>query len=396
MPESRSCLHAIRILHRLALPIALALAVALPVALPAQADEERATQSQLKKLRGEIAELSRLLQGFRDERSKLQGSLRSSEVEIGEIQKRMRTIQQQLEEQQRELERLNEQRDDLQSSRRQQAEQIEKQVRGAYQLGRQHKIKVLLNQENPDTVSRALAYYDYFNRARSERIEAYVDLISELDHIEPRIRQQVDTLAVARGQLQQQQSALVDARAQRQQSLARLEATIQNKDQELKAKANDRAELEKLLSAMQETLANLQLPADYRPFAELKGKLPWPVNGRTAHRFGSLREGSELRWQGVTINAGEGETVQAIHNGRVVFADWFRGAGLLLILDHGNGYMSLYGHNQSLLRDVGDWIATGEPIATVGSSGGNRQAGLYFEIRHNGRPTDPGQWCQRA
>lgn len=372
------------------------MALALPAAPSAQADEERATQAQLKKLRSEIAELNRMLQNFRGERSKLQNSLRSSEVEIGEIQKRMRSIQQQLEQQQRELERLNQQRDDLQSSRRQQAEQIARQVRGAYQLGRQHKIKVLLNQENPDTVSRALAYYDYFNRARGERIEAYIDLISELDHIEPRIRQQVDTLATAREQLQQQQLALVDARAQRQQNLARLEAAIQNKDQELKAKASDQAELEKLLSAMQETLANLQLPADYRPFAELKGKLRWPVDGRTAHRFGSAREGSAIRWQGVTIQASEGETVKAIHNGRVVFADWFRGAGLLLILDHGNGYMSLYGHNQSLLREVGDWITTGEPIATVGNSGGNRQAGLYFEIRHNGQPTDPGQWCQRA
>lgn len=371
--------------------------ILLTLALPGvAADDERATRAQLDKLRSEMAELSRLLQNFKDERSKLQNSLRSSEVEIGEIQKRMRAIQKQLQQQQKELQELETKRDDLQASRQHQAQHIGTQVRSAYQLGQQRKLKVLLNQESPDTVSRSLAYYDYFNRARAERIEAYIDLISELDRIEPAIQEKVDGLTEARDQLQQQRTALIDARRQREQNLARIEASIRSKDEEFKNKARDRAELEKLLAAMEETLANLKLPANYRPFAELRGKLPWPVQGRTVHSFGSRREGSALRWQGIQIAAAEGTTVQAIHNGRVVFADWFRGAGLLIILDHGDGYMSLYGHNQSLLRETGDWVGTGEAIATIGASGGNRQAGLYFEIRHNGRPTDPVRWCHRA
>lgn len=360
----------------------------------AQADDERATQAQLEQLRREMNQLTRLLENFRDERGQLQSALRDSEVEIGEIQKRMRAIQQQLEAQQQELQNLQKERDQLQDARRRQATHIATQIRDAYQLGRQSKLKILLNQERPETVSRTLAYYDYFHRARAEQLEAYIDLISELDRIEPAIRSRSDQLAVARNQLLQQQDALLDARAQREQSLARLDATIRDKDQELKAKARDQAELEKLLTAMQETLATLELPADYRPFAELKGRLPWPVAGRASHRFGSPREGGVLRWQGVTIQAPEGKTVHAVHHGRVVFADWFRGAGLLLILDHGDGYMSLYGHNQSLMRETGDWVAAGDPIATVGSSGGLRQAGLYFEIRHNGQPTDPSQWCR--
>jgi len=370
------------------------LALTIPLSLAESTADEQATRAQLKQLRQEMNELTQLLQNFRDERSALQGALRDSEVEIGEVQQRIRRIQQQLQRHQRELESLQQERSQLQGAKQQKSRQIAAQVRSAYRLGHQSRIKLLLNQQRPETVSRTLAYHDYFNRAHSRQLEAYIDLISELDQVEPALRQRRDQLALARGQLEQQRDTLEDARVRRRQNLARLEATIRDKDDELKTRAREQAELEALLEAMQETLANLSLPADYRPFDELKGKLPWPVKGRTLHRFGSPREGGSLRWQGTTIQAREGEEVLAVHHGRVVFADWFRGAGLLLILDHGGGYMSLYGHNQSLLRETGDWVAAGDPIATVGNSGGLRQAGLYFEIRHNGHPTDPGQWCR--
>ncbi|MDC3332982.1 peptidoglycan DD-metalloendopeptidase family protein, partial [bacterium] len=124
--------------------------------------------------------------------------------------------------------------------------------------------------------------------------------------------------------------------------------------------------------------------------------MPWPTAGKLANSFGSKRNGTTLRWQGVNINARQGSDVKAIHYGRVVFADWFRGSGLLVIIDHGDGYMSLYGHNQSLLKSPGEWVIPGESIATVGNSGGQKSAGLYFEIRKNGKPTDPKRWCKRT
>ena len=131
------------------------------------------------------------------------------------------------------------------------------------------------------------------------------------------------------------------------------------------------------------------------PFASARGKLPWPGDGRLVARYGTPRGGdARTKWDGVLIGAAAGSQVRAVHGGRVVFADWLRGAGLLVILDHGNGYLSLYGHNQSLLKNAGDVVKAGDPIATVGSSGGQDASALYFAIRQNGRPSDPAQWCR--
>jgi septal ring factor EnvC (AmiA/AmiB activator) len=173
-----------------------------------------------------------------------------------------------------------------------------------------------------------------------------------------------------------------------------LNTRIKDKDANLRRLEKDRQELEALLDAVEETIADLKIPNDYRPFAARKGDMSWPTNGPVRYRFGSRQKPSMIRRQGVTIAGKSGNNVNAIHHGRVVFADWFRGKGLLIIVDHGDGFMSLYAHNQSLLSEIGDWIKAGEPIATVGNSGGQRESGLYFEIRQNGEPTNPARWCQ--
>ena len=147
-----------------------------------------------------------------------------------------------------------------------------------------------------------------------------------------------------------------------------------------------------MLNAVNETIATLKLPNNYKPFRELRGKMSWPAKGRLIRRFGQRRS-TGMRWQGVLISGREGSAVKAIHHGRVVFADWFRGKGLLIIIDHGDGFMSLYAHNQSLLRETGDWVDTGETIATMGNSGGLQNAALYFEIRQQGKPSNPKKWC---
>lgn len=375
------------------------LAVALTLLLPLQstsADDETKTRQQIQQLNKEMLSLRKLLSEFKGQRSDLQNSLQKSEVDIGAVQKKIRRIQQQLNQQQAELQSLQVKRKDLNAARRDQKKFIAQQVLAAYQVGQQKKIKVLLNQEQPDKISRALTYYDYFNQARTEQINNYIDIISELNTIEPRIIKKTQTLTTAKEKLGKARQSLLASKLSRQRSLAKINSAIKNNDQQLKKAAKDHSELERILAAVEQTLANISIPGDYSPFDKLKGKLPWPVAGKPSNHFGYKRNGTALHWQGLAIPATEGSKVEAIHSGRVVFADWLRGSGLLIIIDHGDGYMSLYAHNQSLLKETGDWVNPGDMIATVGNSGGQQRAGLYFEIRHNGKPTDPRRWCKRA
>lgn len=368
----------------------------LTTSTPSFADKEQATRQQLQQLNAEMKELKTLLNEIKNHRSELQSSLEKSEVDIGTIKNKIRKIESQLNKQQNDLSSLQIQRRELQTAKRSQQKHIEQQILAAYQMGQQNKIKILLNQEKPDKISRAMTYYDYFNQARVNQIESYVDIISELNVLEPQITQKTQALSQAKATLSTEHNKLLAGKKRRQNSLNKINSVIKNKDQRLRKIGKDREKLEQLLAAVEQTLANITIPGDYRPFNTMKGKLPWPVKGKLNYRFGKKRSGSTLRWQGIGIKAREGSDVKAIAHGRVVFADWFRGSGLLVIIDHGDGYMSLYAHNQSLLKETGEWVVAGESISTVGNSGGQKQAGLYFEIRHNGKPTDPLRWCKKA
>ncbi|MCR8923034.1 peptidoglycan DD-metalloendopeptidase family protein [Dasania sp. GY-MA-18] len=362
----------------------------------ALADDSRANKAQLQQLSKEVAQLKKLLSGFQSQRSELENALRQAEINIGQLQTQISKTQQQLNSEQKALQQLQSQRHALQGQKRQQQQQIEQQIRSAFQIGQQKKLKVLLNQEDPEKLSRALAYYDYFNRARAQQVSAYADTIANINKLEPAIQQKTETLKQAKAQLQQEHKALLSNKSTREQSLAKINSSIKSKHQHLSKLNQDRAELERLIEAVEQTIANISIPTDYRPFAQLKGKLPWPLVGKASNSFGSRRSNSELRWQGVNIRANAGSSIKAIHHGRVVFSDWLRGYGLLIIIDHGDDYMSLYGHNQSLLRETGDWVSSGEIIATTGNSGGQQQSGVYFEIRHNGKPSNPALWCKRS
>ncbi len=363
---------------------------------PVYADEEQEQRQQLKQLNLESEKLKKLLRQFKGERSQLQSDLRQAETEIGVIQKKTRKTLQELKQEQAELKQLQSQRNQLNREKQKQQQFIAQQVVTAYQMGRQKKIKVLLNQEQPDKITRALTYSDYFNQARNEQIEGYLNIITELNQLEPKIQLRTINLSRIKLQLEQEYASLLANKKARKTSLTQINTSIRNSDQRLLQTNKDRLELERLLKAVEESLANLKIPTNYQPFTNFRGKLEWPVKGKVSHRFGSQRGGGSLRWQGVKIQAKEGSEVQSIHHGRVVFADWFKGSGLLIIVDHGNGYMSLYAHNQSIFRETGDWVDAGEIIATVGNSGGQTNASLYFEIRHNGQPTNPSKWCKRA
>jgi septal ring factor EnvC (AmiA/AmiB activator) len=362
----------------------------------AHADEEAQTRALLEQLKRDMSRLSEEIEGDKRERGSLRKALRSSELAIGKLQSNISETKKKLKWNEDQLLKLKQQRAALLVARGEQQDLISREIQTAYQMGRQGQLKVLLNQERPDTLARAMVYYDYFHQARSANIERYLSVLARINVIEPEIASTAQQLQNTRQTLDQQREKLVAGKQQRERDLASLNASIKTKDGRLQNMLGDQRELERLLEVIEQALTDLQTPDDYRGFATLKGDMPWPLTGKPQNRYGSKRGGGTLRWQGLMIPAREGATVTAIHHGRVVFADWFRGSGLLLIIDHGDGYLSLYAHNQSLLRDVGEWVSAGAEISTVGNSGGQQQAALYFEIRHEGKPTDPTPWLGRG
>jgi septal ring factor EnvC (AmiA/AmiB activator) len=242
-----------------------------------------------------------------------------------------------------------------------------------------------------------MVYYDYFNAARLERMELIRRNLNKLTRIEREISEEERRLQQLHAKVEQEKAQLEKAQVERQRIIAGLSRELQGKEQALKGLKADEKQLQSLLVKLQEVLADIPLDSTTdNPFKTRKGKLPWPSKGRVAASFGSARVVGKLRWDGVLIAAPEGREVRAIHHGRVAFADWLRGFGLLLIIDHGEGYMSLYGHNQSLFKETGEWVEPGEVVAQVGNSGGRNEPGVYFGIRHNGEAEDPKRWCKRT
>ena len=315
-------------------------------------------------------------------------------MELGELQRDITANQRAVAASEAELDGLQAQREELEEARNAQQARIALELKTAWQMGQQGQVKVLLNQEDPHTVARAMAYYQYFFRARNDLVGQYRETLEDLRVLEERIAGTLDQLAAQQAELEQQQAQLVTAQAAREATVASLSTSIESKAEKLKQLEQDRKELEKLLEAIARAVADLEVPEHYQPFKAARGKMPWPLATKRVNNFGRPRNEGKMRWQGVTIPAREGSKVNAIHHGRVVYADWLRGSGLLLIIDHGDGYMSLYAHNQSLLREVGEWVKAGTPISTVGNSGGQEQAALYFEIRHQGKPVNPASWCR--
>jgi murein hydrolase activator len=381
MPESRC---------RYWLPVLLL--AALPLQGIAQSDEEKARQ-QLQKLEEDIQSITQEISAASSQHDELQQQLRQSEIELGTLQRQIAENQQALETGEQELVALEAQRTELETARDKQQARIAQELKTAWQMGRQGEIKVILNQEDPHTVARLLGYYRYFFRARNTLLEQYRETLRELAEVQLQIDDTQAELAARGETLEQQQADITAAQASRKLTMEELSASISSNSAQLKQKEEDRKQLEDLLQAIEEAVVDLETPDNYATFTSAKSQMPWPVAGKPSNQFGRSRNAGKMRWQGLTIPAEEGTTVRAIHHGRVVYADWLRGSGLLLIIDHGDGYMSLYAHNESLLREVGEWVTVGTPISTVGNTGGEDHAALYFEIRHNGKPTDPAKWC---
>lgn len=352
-------------------------------------------QARLEALRERISGLRTQMQSKSGEKTELSRLLQESEQQIGRLARKLRVLDGRLTRQRDHLNELA-----IEKTRQSQAldrhrEALARQARAAYAMGRQERLKILLNQQDPATVSRVMVYYDYLSRARGQKMRLIRDYMQRLADTEAEILDEERKLARLHDEQARELAAMQRSQGQRRDVVARLTQELNDQSRQLDRLQSDERDLQTLITGLEEALADI--PAEHPQqlaFVGLRGRLPWPASGRIVNRFGSPKLGA-LVWDGVMISAPEGREVRAVHHGRVAFADWLRGFGLMLIVDHGDGYMTLYGHNQSLFKEAGDWVEVGEPVALVGSSGGREQAGVYFGIRYQGRAVDPAKWCRR-
>jgi septal ring factor EnvC (AmiA/AmiB activator) len=350
--------------------------------------------AELESLRTRIKDMESTIQAARTETDQFYRELQVNEVAAAAVSQKLADIDRDIDGRVQSLAELNVKQATLRSALTEERKHLAQQIRAAYKMGKNDYLKLLLNQEDPALVGRMLAYYDYFNKARAARINQVRRTLAEIEQIERQIQVEKETLDQLRATQLVKLEEYTSHRISRRDIIDRLENFIAEQDRQLQVLQRDEQELAALVSRLERGESVVQTFEDVPPFDTLKGKLAWPVKGELLGRFGATRRGGKLKWQGVSIAADSGHDVEAVSPGRVIFADWFRNLGLLIILDHGGGYMTLYGHNERLLKKVGDWVGQREAIAKVGDTGGQQAPNLYFEIRQSGNPQDPGLWCK--
>ncbi|WP_244369884.1 murein hydrolase activator EnvC family protein [Pseudoalteromonas xiamenensis] len=290
---------------------------------------------------------------------------------------------------------LEEEQNRLSKQRRQLSAILAKQLQSAYINGAHDYSKMLLNQENASTLERMIVYYEYLNNARTSQLDALKEIVAKIDQNKTRLLQKQSQLADLSNEQQRRLDGLKVAQAEQVEKSKALQSTLNATKTAIAYLRDNEKTLRDTLAQLQTVKAQTAQSQEMVGLNNAKGKLPWPVTGRIGNRFGAKKH-TGLNWNGVLIQANEGSNVTSIRQGQVVFADWLNGYGWVIVVDHGEGFMSLYGHAQTLLRDVGDLVQSGEPIAKVGQSGGQQNPGLYFEIRHKGRAVNPIEWCRKS
>jgi murein hydrolase activator len=375
----------------LALCLASAAVAAADDANPAKAEAElKAVRSQIDKVRAEMERDA----GRRDKLTR----------ELEETEKTVSGARGALDQLRRERALRTAKRAELAGRRRteeaalgERREALAGQIRAAHMIGQEEPLKLLLNQRDPSQTGRVLTYYQYFGRARATQIAAINSHIAELSTLDAALAEEEARLLALEEQRRGELSKLQSARERRGRTLATLEAESKNRAKELERLKDQQGGLEKLVRELRRALERIdKFPTDSKDaFAKLRGKLSWPAAGRLIASFGQTRAGG-VKWDGVLVSGSQGAAVHAVYHGRVVYADWLSGLGLLTIIDHGDGYLSLYGHNERLYKEVGERVTAGDTIATVGDSGGRSSPALYFEIRRAGKPVDPRPWFKSA
>ena len=369
--------------------------------------EDLKTSNELNKVESDINGVQQDMQRLSQQKDNLQNLLADIEKHYGEIAALLKTLQIQIEQKRQNLDQIRQDMQTYQSEIDKLSKELAVQIRAAYTMGQKEKLKLLLNQQDPALSSRMMAYFNYFNKERLKKLIALETAVQRLDQLDKQRQTETKLLEQDLLRKKSEQSALDEARKQRNELLLQIGNDFSSSEQQLSQLQESENRLKSLMASLPITEEELAVDAEQAKkfftstensselktdFSTLKGKLPWPVKGRLVHKFGSPR--SEDTWDGVLIDASEGMEIKAVTGGKVVYAEWLRGYGLLTIIDHGQGYMTLYAFNQSLYKRMGDQVEAGDVIASVGQSGGRSQPGLYFGIRKKGVPIDPLEWCR--
>ncbi len=384
------------------------------------ADERSKTVRQIEMAKIEVSQLEKALATLKGKQTSLLKELRKTETDIANLQKEITKLKTELTNTEHKITWLKEEQQKTEQLKQQQEKVFASQAKATYESGRQEYLKLLLNQQQPDKLSRTLVYYDYLSQARLIQLTEFKETVKQLADIEAEMNHYQQQLNDQQQKLQQQAKQLADTRQKRLQVLATINKQIKQKNDQIFEREKDQIALSKVLRTIDATLTqqasiralNNQNGTTTNPhslptqqviassatfdgnFNQAQGKLSWPVSGKLIANYGSARgDDTRSKWDGVIIAAPTGTPVKAVHSGTIVYSDWLRGVGWLIIIDHGQGYYSLYGHNQTLLKKVGNTIKTGDTIATVGNSGGSQSAALYFSIRQHGQAVNPALWC---
>ncbi len=348
-------------------------------------------EARLEALKVRIREIQADIDAETGRRDSETAGLREAERKAGEAARILRATRASLAESRTRQTALQKQADASRRKLDAQRESLAKQVRAVYAGGQTERLRLLLNQQEPSRLGRVLMYYRYLADDRAAEINAVIAELGKLTETETRLAENSARLEELAARQAEEARLLDNARQERSRVVATLDARINDRRSEAARLAGEAAALESLIEELRRALADLP-GTDRDPFASRKGKLDWPTTGVLVSDFGQSRAGGSLKWNGVVIGADRGRDVRAVYYGRVAYADWLPGMGLLLVVEHGDGYMSLYGHNETLYKRVGDWVEPGEVVAGVGDTGGKSRSGLYFEIRRNGEPENPHRW----
>jgi len=363
-------------------------------ALPAPAQTAEEVEAELDQLTEEIQAISRRLERERARRDDEQAALARVERELSRIALDLRGTRARLARARARKLELATRAQTLEAAVEERRARVAEQLRIAYRTGLRSRLKSLLNQEDPAEISRVLALHGYLGRARLDAISSLEDELRQLQSVRAEQREVARELQALAERQAESKARQDKALAERQGALAALDASIRDQAARLTEMRESAEDLEALLGELANALADIPPDTEIEDFANLKGELAMPVDAPVRAAFADRRNG-DVTWQGWLIETELGEPVRAVAYGRVAYADWLRGYGMMLIIEHGDGYMTLYGQNQSLVAEVGDWVGPGDVIALAGNTGGNSAPGLYFQIRREGRPVDPAGWIDR-
>jgi septal ring factor EnvC (AmiA/AmiB activator) len=348
-------------------------------------------KNDLNKLNNKISELKKSLVGDGESQESLNDQLEKTELSLAKIVSKIRAFEKKIDSLNRRIENLNEQKNNLAAYLRKQQYLIKNYIKFLHRQGTEEPLKLILKQQNPKNINRILEYYNYFINARNEKINSYKEKIKELNITQKLISAQKLELMRNRSELSERKNSFLSLQSSRSLTMKKLNSKINSSKLKLALYADQKANLEILLRKKTHALNNYSSASSKNNFYENKGKLPWPVNAYPSNKY-DLKSNSSMHSKGWLLKTNAGSPVRVVHDGKIIFANYLKGLGLLMIVSHGDGFMTLYAHNQFLLKKMGDWVLKGEDIARVGNTGGLDEHALYFEVRKNGKPSNPKFW----